>query len=353
MFSGMRARRAVTRLRAGTQWRTPVLQGLTPEHVCHAERVMTEEKTYNFATRSLNLQPRRSRSDDCGGERWRLRAWAACTKKAGPRRGWRRPAFRGADDQNGNVVVDPDGSGRRGGLARGLGLGLWRVTAVGAVGLVEELDATARGEQDLGGEPVGFLTVLAPAPRLQLAGHVDEPTLPGVLLQHVHESGLERDHPVPLGALLAVAGVAIDVAFVGGDGHVGHPSAAGQVVDGDVGAEAADDFCAIQTKHCKSPWYWLMTRNEPATDSRESLPDSSFPGPARTLRPTERTAKQQPGGSRERAGRSRRAAIRALARVVPRRAPDRSPGRRRRGRCRWCVEIERHGVRADMGKEIH
>ena len=67
-------------------------------------------------------------------------------------------------------------------------------------------------------------------------------------LEHVHESGLERYHPMPLGALLAPAGVAVEVALVRGDGHVRHTAAAGEVVDGDIGPQAADDFWAIQTK---------------------------------------------------------------------------------------------------------
>ena len=42
MFSGMRARRAVTRGAGRNEMEDPFAPGLTPEHVCHAERVMTE-----------------------------------------------------------------------------------------------------------------------------------------------------------------------------------------------------------------------------------------------------------------------------------------------------------------------
>ena len=80
--------------------------------------------------------------------------------------------------QQGAVEVD------RGGLVRCLGLGLRRVGAagpVGAVGPIQELNPSARGEQNLGREPIGLLPVLAPAPRLQLAGDVDQTALPSVL----------------------------------------------------------------------------------------------------------------------------------------------------------------------------
>ena len=135
-----------------------------------------------------------------------------------------------------------------GGVGR-LGGSRLRGRAVGPVGLLEELDAPAGGEPDLGGEPVGVLPVLAPAPRLQHAGDVDEPSLRGVLLEHLDQPGLEGDDPVPLGLVDALAGVPVEVALVGGDGHVGHAAAAGEVVDDDIGAQASDDFRTIQTKH--------------------------------------------------------------------------------------------------------
>ena len=92
------------------------------------------------------------------------------------------------------------------------------VGPVRAAGLVEELDPATGGEQDLGGEPVGVLPVLAPAAGLQFPGDIHEAALAGVLFQHIDEPGLKGHHAVPLGAFLAVPGGAVDVALVGGDG---------------------------------------------------------------------------------------------------------------------------------------
>ena len=45
-----------------------------------------------------------------------------------------------------------------------------------------------------------------------------------------------------------VAALAIDIRLVGGDAHVRHAAAGGEVIDGDVGAEAADHFCAVESE---------------------------------------------------------------------------------------------------------
>ena len=93
------------------------------------------------------------------------------------------------------------------------GVGLRRGTV--AVRLVQELDASAGDEQDLGREPVAVLVGLRPAPRLQLAVDVDQAALHGVLDEHVDQPVLEGDDPVPLGLVDLVAGLAVDVALVG------------------------------------------------------------------------------------------------------------------------------------------
>ena len=79
-----------------------------------------------------------------------------------------------------DIAVVLGGGGSLCGLGRGRAVGRG-----GAFGLLQELDATARSQADLGGEPVGLLAVLAPAPRLQDAGDVDEPSRRGVLLELV------------------------------------------------------------------------------------------------------------------------------------------------------------------------
>ena len=90
------------------------------------------------------------------------------------------------------VVDDPRGAaGRHGRVVRGL-LGIRHRDAVAVpVRLVQELDAPARHQQDLGREPVAVLAVLLPAPRLQLAVDVDEPALPRVLLDLVSRRSAE------------------------------------------------------------------------------------------------------------------------------------------------------------------
>ena len=74
---------------------------------------------------------------------------------------------------------------------------------------VQELDASAGDEQDLGREPVAVLAGLRPAPRLQLAVDVDQAALGGVLDEHVDQPVLEGDDPVPLGLVDLVAGLAV------------------------------------------------------------------------------------------------------------------------------------------------
>ena len=49
-------------------------------------------------------------------------------------------------------------------------------------------------------------------------------------------------------------------ALVGGDAEVGDATAAGELVDADVGAEAADYFCAVQSEHDRVSYsIWFMT----------------------------------------------------------------------------------------------
>ena len=81
-------------------------------------------------------------------------------------------------ERNFGPVVDIGRSGGAG-VARHGGVGLRRGTV--AVRHVQELDAPAGDEQDLGGEPVAVLVRLRPAPRLQLAVDVDQAALGGVL----------------------------------------------------------------------------------------------------------------------------------------------------------------------------
>ena len=121
-------------------------------------------------------------------------------------------------------------------------------------GLSRNCTPAAGDEQDLGREPVAVLVGLRPAPRLQLAVDVDQPALGGVLDEHVDQPVLEGDDPVPLGLVDLVAALAVDVALVGRDREVGDAPAAGQVIDGDVGAEAADQLDPVESEsHGVSP----------------------------------------------------------------------------------------------------
>ena len=45
-----------------------------------------------------------------------------------------------------------------------------------------------------------------------------------------------------------LAGLLVDVRLVGRDAQVGHAAPRGEVVDGDVGAEAADQFHAVESE---------------------------------------------------------------------------------------------------------
>ena len=81
-----------------------------------------------------------------------------------------------------------------------------------------------------------------------------------MLIEHVDEPVLEGDDAVPLGPVDPLAGLLVDVGLVGGDAQVRDAPAAGEVVDGDVGAEAADDFRAIESEgHGDSPMVSMMT----------------------------------------------------------------------------------------------
>ena len=53
---------------------------------------------------------------------------------------------------------------------------------------------------------------------------------------------------MPLGTVDTLAGVLVDVALVGRDAQVSHTPAVGEVIDGDVGAEAADDLRAVESR---------------------------------------------------------------------------------------------------------
>ena len=103
-------------------------------------------------------------------------------------------------------------------------------------------------DQDLGREPVTVLAVLLPPAGLELAVDVDQAALPGVLLQHGDEAVLEGHDPVPLGLVDLVPGSAIQIALIGRDAQVGHAAPRGEVIDGDVGTEAADQFDAVHSK---------------------------------------------------------------------------------------------------------
>ena len=121
-------------------------------------------------------------------------------------------------------------------------------------GLSRNWTRPAGDQQDLGREPVAVLVGLRPAPRLQLAVDVDQPALGGVLDEHVDQPVLEGDDPVPLGLVDLVAGLAVDVALVGRDAQIGDAAAAHELVDGDVGAEAADQLDPVESEcHGVSP----------------------------------------------------------------------------------------------------
>ncbi len=129
----------------------------------------------------------------------------------------------------------------------------------GRVRLVEELHPRARHDHDLGRVAVAVLAVLAPLAGLQLARDEHQAALPDVVFQHVHDAFLETHHPVPFGALHDLAGVAVDVAFVGGDLDIGDPAAVVEAIDGGVGAEAADQLRVVQSEHIKSPMMYVSS----------------------------------------------------------------------------------------------
>ena len=88
--------------------------------------------------------------------------------------------------------------GGGGAVVRTGGLGRGRAVAVLAVGAGP---GTGHGCPGRGGSRwrTGRIPRRpSPAPRLQRAGHVHQPPGPCVLLEHIDEPGLERDHPVPL-----------------------------------------------------------------------------------------------------------------------------------------------------------
>ena len=91
----------------------------------------------------------------------------------GTGQGQREGGARLEGDARAVVRVGRGGRGScRGNAVRRLG-----GAAAGAGRLVEELDAPAGDQQDLGREPVRVLAVLAPAPGLQLARDVDQAAL--------------------------------------------------------------------------------------------------------------------------------------------------------------------------------
>ena len=192
-------------------------------------------------------------------------------RTGGPSRGDSRPSAKGGParmrrpQSGGRKRRDDGGSLERNpgavvGVRRSGGAGVARRGRVGlrrravAVRLVQELDASAGDEQDLGREPVAVLAGLRPAPGLQLAVDVDQPALGGVLLEHVDQPVLEGHDAVPLGLVDLVAGLPVDVALVGRDAQIGDAAAAHELVDGDVGAEAADQLDPVESEcHGVSP----------------------------------------------------------------------------------------------------
>ena len=152
---------------------------------------------------------------------------------------------------------------------------------------------TVRGPRGAGASlpPLLRLAVLAPLPGsascprrrpcrpLTSAPHSNGD---GTIGQHVDEAGLEGHHPVPLGLVHPVPGVAIDIPLVGRDAHVGHAAPRDEMVHGDVGAEAADDFRAVESEaHGLLLQVWLMTMEcERPGPGRLSPPPSPFTLPA-------------------------------------------------------------------------
>lgn len=86
---------------------------------------------------------------------------------------------------------------------------------------VHKLDFPAGARRIIGREPVAVLAGPPPALRLELARDIDQPALPCVFRQHVHQPRLEGDDAVPFGAVEPLAGVAVDVALVGRHAEIG------------------------------------------------------------------------------------------------------------------------------------
>ncbi len=175
----------------------------------------------------------------------------------------RSPSWEGGEaerpDPGRDIVVQIRGSrgaaGRHGrAVLRLLAVRHRGAVAVRAVGPVEELHPATGDEQDLGREPVAVLVGLRPAARPEFAVDVDQPALPGVLREHRDEPVLEGDDAVPLSLVDPLARLLVEVGLVGRDRQVRHAPAGGEVVDGDVGAEVADEFHAIESeRHGISP----------------------------------------------------------------------------------------------------
>ena len=252
-----------------------------PATVLHVQSQLRRQNGAVGGVRIVRLKmPQRNETVAAAGRsglRWRLEALTkkgASAEAPAPELGGRNEGKRSLE---GDRIRRIRGRGR---TVRGLGGG-GRAVAVGPVRLVEELDAATGHEQDLGGEPVRVLAVLAEAAGLHLARDVDQPALLRVLLQHVDQPVLERHAAVPLGLVDPVAAaVAVDVALVGRHAHVGHAAPGGEMVDGDVGAETPDDFRAVESEaHGLLLEFWLMTM-ECERPGRLSSPPSPFTLPA-------------------------------------------------------------------------
>ena len=153
-------------------------------------------------------------------------------------------------------------------------IGAWASAAGPAVGLVVELHPVARHDEDLGREAVRVLAVLAPAPGLHLALDVDQAALGRVLLEHVDQPVLEGDDPVPLGLVDLLARVLVDVRLVGRDAQIGDAPARGEVVDGDVVAEAADEFRVVLSEgHDGLLWFLVDDDGFRTAGGRVTLPN--------------------------------------------------------------------------------
>src|SRR5690606_28019855 len=112
--------------------------------------------------------------------------------------------------------------------------------AARAAAAVQHVQFAAKGAQRDFGRVAVIAALVLPFAGLQLAFDIDLGAFFQVLLGHADQRfGIDRDR-MPLGAFLALAGIAVLPGFRGGDAQVGDLAAAGKGADFGVLAQVAD-----------------------------------------------------------------------------------------------------------------